>query len=489
MEPTREAPPPDTPHSNHPIRARAAWFRRAWGIDALPLHARRSYRLELTATFFFTLAIACIEGGVVAVFAKQTFAGLVPKRSLAFAVALVGAAPEIANLASFLWTQLGQGRRKVPLINAMQAAVLALVAALAFMPASPAGLWMLVGFVMLARVSWSGMLTLRPTVWRANYPPEVRATVVGRFSTVQTLLVASMGIALGAWMDRWVDSFRVVLPLAALLACVGLFSYSKIRMRDEQASLAQERSSPDNVLRPWEGPKIVLRVLREDPHFAWYMLWMFALGLGNLMLTPVLAITLKDHFQLGYLSSILIISAIPQLVTSAAIPQWARLLDRVHIVRFRAIHGWSFVVSTGVLALASLADSVPLLFLGAVLQGIGFGGGALAWNLGHVDFAPPTRTSQYMATHVTLNGLRGLIAPFGAVALYDLLRGLPVGTDESGHPVPLGPVASAPVFLLSTILCVVGTVGFARLARRMGSLAGARARGATPKEKAAPPGE
>ena len=35
--------------------------------------ARRSYALELVTTLFFSVALACVEGGVIAVIVKKTF--------------------------------------------------------------------------------------------------------------------------------------------------------------------------------------------------------------------------------------------------------------------------------------------------------------------------------------------------------------------------------------------------------------------------------
>ncbi|MFM7806968.1 MAG: hypothetical protein ACKPEA_03445, partial [Planctomycetota bacterium] len=72
----------------------------------------------------------------------------------------------------------------------------------------------------------------------------------------------------------------------------------------------------------------------------------------------------------------------------------------------------------------------------------------LAWNIGHQDFAPPERDAEYMAVHVTLNGIRGLIAPFLAVGLYEGLKawGLAPWT-----------------FFICTLINVVGAWGFVML--------------------------
>ncbi len=476
MEPPKDGESADG-SSGASVPAESAPARLAAALipATTPAPARRAFALELYGTLLFSLALACVEGGVVAVLAKQAFRDAVHQRELYLAVAILGAAPEIANILSFFWTQVGYGRPKIALINAQQALVVALVASMALAPPTRAGLWVIVALVMATRVAWSGILTLRPTVWRANYPRHLRATVVARFSTVQVLVVAAMGVLIGRAMDADPSSFRVIVPVAAALALGAVWLYRALPVAGEAEILAVERADPDGprgIMRPWRGPLVVWRVLRKDRFYAAFMFWMFVLGLGNIMLTPVLVITLRERFHFGYLPSILVVTSIPAAVNALTVPIWARLLDRAHVVHFRSIHGWAFVLAACVLVVACAAQSVTLLFVAAVAQGIAFGGGALAWNLGHVDFAPPAQTSQYMATHVTLNGLRGLIAPFLAVGLYERLRAAPAdGWRLMGKSIDATSWADVIVFAVSLAFCVVGTLGFVRLRAQMGALA------------------
>ncbi len=431
---------------------------------SLPLLARRSYWLELITTLFFSITLAAVEGGVMGVFTKQSFAGVVGEGRLNAMVALVGAAPEIANILSFIWASFSHGRAKIPFVNALQLAVILLVAGIALVPRSPAGLVGLGVLVIASRVCWSGIITLRPTIWRVNYPPRVRARIVGKFATIQQVTVAGVGLLMGALLDWRESTAAVVIPLgAAALGLVALLATSRQRVRTQRAMLSGERTEPE-LGRPWHGLLSLWTVLRRDARYAQYMVCMFVLGFGNLMITPMLVILFRDEFHRGHFASILVITAIPYLLLPLAIPLWARLLDRAHVVRFRSIHAWSFVISTSVFLLAVVLHSMPVMILGSLLQGIAVGGGSLAWNLGHVDFAPPARTSQYMAAHVTLNGIRGLLAPLVAVAMYEsLLRsGLDAGT------------AGAWTLGLSAALAALGSVGFVALRISMGHHAAAR---------------
>ena len=104
---------------------------------------------------------------------------------------------------------------------------------------------------------------------------------------------------------------------------------------------------------------------------------------------------------------------------------------------------------------ATVFESLPLFYMSSVLLGIGYSGGVLAWNLGHHDFAPRNRDAQYMGVHVTLNGLRAMIAPFLAVWIYESL-------DHRW-----GVSGAAWTFLACVVVSIIGLLGFVRLARTM----------------------
>ena len=96
--------------------------------------------------------------------------------------------------------------------------------------------------------------------------------------------------------------------------------------------------------------------------------------------------------------------------------------------------------------------SVVGLWIGAAIRGIAFGGGVLAWNLGHQDYAPIEQSGRYMGLHVTLTGIRGLLAPALGIALYTYLR------SNDG---PAGPT----VFFVGAGLSAVGGIGFIFLSK------------------------
>lgn len=433
--------------------------------ERLPPMLRATYARELVSWFFLPVMLGAVEGGTIAVVVKKSFTGAegISDAHLNLAVTMLTAAPNFANLTSFLWAGVSRGRAKVPFIAALQIASSILVGLIALAPSNATGLWTVTILAILARTCWTGVITLRAAVWRNNYPNANRATIAGRMATVQSVVLALAGIAVGTAMDWNPASFHVVFPALAVIGIVGNQIYRKVRLRGQRRLARAElagRAGPAFTLSPLPLGAAFVRAMRgiwttldEDPLYRSFMWWMFIFGFGNLLYQAPLAIILSEEFHVTYTQGILINSIIPLAVMPFAIPLWAKLLDRTHVITFRAIHGWSFVVATFGLWMASLTHVFPIFYAAAVFLGIGFGGGVLAWNLGHQHFAPAHRDGEYMSVHVTLNGIRGLLAPVCAWWLVSLFKGFGYGTSW--------------VFAVCFAVNMIGALGFVRMARNL----------------------
>ncbi len=380
---------------------------------------RANYARELFSWMLLPLMLGALEGGTMAIIVKKMFAGAdgVGSAELDFAVAAVSAAPNVANLTSFIWVALAHGRQKVKFISILQIVTCGCVAMVAFIPLNFAGLIALTLLIFVSRAAWTGVITVRTAVWRNNYPRANRALIAGKMAMVQAVMLALTGLLIGEAMDFAPGSFRYLYPILALAGIAGNSIYRKVRLRGQRRLQRAEhdgRASGEGRL----DPRRLWVLLREDRYYARFMWWLSVFGMGNLMLGPPQVIVLNDQFHTSYLQGILATTVIPLLVMPLAIPAFSRLITRMHVVEFRSIHGWTFVLSAAAMWLATLFHSLELMYFSSVLLGLGFAGGSLAWNLGHHDFAPAHRDSDYMSLHVTLNGIRGALAPFLAVALY-----------------------------------------------------------------------
>lgn len=368
------------------------------------------------------LGMTCglVEGGTVAVLAKRGYTGLVAEHWVNFAVAAVSGAPALANLASFAWANLAHGRARIGVLAAVQMAFALAVGLIGLAPARAHGLVLTIFAVLAARLLWAGILTVRSAVWSANYPRHLMAQMTGRIVVASSLGVAFVSMLAGWILDRHAASARWLYLFAALAGGTAALRYRSVRVRREYALLAAEGEAGPAASTFSLG--VLREILHGDPDFRAYMFWLSLYGAGNLMMGAQLVVMFNDRLHLPGIVQIGVLTVLPLAITPLALPAWAALFDRGHVIAYRARQCWALVGAVIVYSVAVLSRQAWLLWPASVLYGISVAGANIGWNLGHNDFAPLGRVQHYMGVHVTLTGVRGLVAPPLGMACYQALE-------------------------------------------------------------------
>jgi len=410
------------------------------------------FRREILPWGLLGLALGLVEGATAAVLVKQHFAGAASLFGVNIAVALVSGAPAFSNVLSFVWANVAHGRARVQLMVALQAAFALLVGSVAFGSRAASGLVLTVGSIIAARVVWAGILTVRAAVWTANYPRRVLARITGRIVIVNSIAVAISAALVGWALEARAIDARWLYGLGALAGLLGAWLYRAMRVRREFQLLAAEAAT--GASREPFSLTMLTQILKGDPAYREYMLWMGIFGGGNLMLTAQLVLLFSEQLHLTSALQIGLLAVVPLITQPLFMPWWARLFDGSHVVRYRSRQGWALVLACCTLCLGVFTRSLVLLWAGAVLLGAANAGANLGWNLGHNDFASIGRAQHYMGVHVTLTGLRGGIAPPLGVLAY---MGLEYWHHGAGRYALVLPVA----------LTTAGALGFSRMGRAL----------------------
>src|SRR5688572_25575435 len=201
-----------------------------------PYMVRASYRHEMRSALTYPLAAALAEGSFTGIVAAKYF------KASPVLLAVITAAPMFGNIMALLWAELARTRRKVPFVNLLQLGVVTSVAAVALTRLVPvhAGGWAFAGLIILARVLASGIITVRSAIWRFNYPRHTRARIIGRITMAATGVLALTTLLGSAWLDRDPAAYVYLYPLAAALGVVGIWQFSRIRVRKEGQMLRRE---------------------------------------------------------------------------------------------------------------------------------------------------------------------------------------------------------------------------------------------------------
>lgn len=436
---------------------------RSFRPSSLHPLARRNYRHELCAVATWPITVAMIEGTVTGILAKKAFVGTPD-----WIIATLAAAPAFSNMSSLIWARLANGKRTLRHLLMLQLGIVLLVGCIALLPRSTVGLHLFTLCAVLSRLLMTGVITLRAVLWRANYRRDERGTITGRLIIVQTILVSMSTLLLGYLMDLNRDSFHFIYGFAVLSGLAGVWFFSRLRLRHPfliRPSIAPQQQpqgwSIGGLFAEWAGTLgEMMTIMRDDVAYRGFMVCMFILGISNLAMDGPLIKVVDEQFSLSYTHSILLLNSLPLALMPVSIPFWSRLMRRCHIIRYRSIHSWTFVIAQFITFAAVLHHSLAWLTVGLAVRGMGFGGGELAWNLGHNDFATSERASTYMTIHVTLTGIRGLIGGYVGMWLY------------SGFPTTRGviPLLGEYCFLFWAIICTCGALGFVYLNFRLAHL-------------------
>ena len=394
------------------------------------------------------LTLGLVEGATVAVFIKHAYSGLLPEATVNLAVSIVTGASGMANIVSFAWANLAHGRPRIGLLVGLQAAFACAVGAIAFAPTAGGGLAMTLAAVLLARVLWAGVVTVRSAVWTANYPRHVMARMTGRIVVLNEVGMAAVALCTGFVLDRRPFLARWLYLLAALAGLSAAWRYRYVRVRREHALLAAEAGV--GMESTAFSLSMLRDILRADPAYRRYMYCMSLYGAGNLMVNGQMVVLFTDRLHMASTLQIWLLTALPFLLMPVFLPWWARQFDGGHVIEYRARQCWSLVVAVIVMSVAVATRQNWLLWPGSIVMGLSMAGANLGWNLGHNDFASLGRAQHYMGVHVTLTGVRGLIAPPIGMLCYQVLE-----TVHTGFGIA--------ALLLPTAMIVAGAIGFVRM--------------------------
>ena len=386
----------------------------------LPFIARTLMPREVTANAAMAVALGALEGGLVGVIVKTQFDGVADPVWVNLAVALVAGAPAFANIASLWISGLAEGGDRTAWVAALKGLTAVFLIVLALAPVTPVGLVMVTLAMVASRLAWAGVITLRAAIWRANFPRHVRGQITGRITVIYSIVIALTAGAIGALMSWWPEAWRVLFPLAGVLGLMAAARYRRVRIRHGGQLRRQELHQRAD--RQGGQFRASLQILARDRWYRRYMMTMFAFGSGNLMVIALLVILLTEQFGFSRFSQVMITTTMPLLTLAVFTPIWARRLDAVHILDYRARQAWTFVLALGLFTVAAAAAQHWLFWVGSLALGAAFAGGKLGWNLGHNDFASDDQSTLYMGIHVTLTGLRGLLAPLAGVLVYQWLE-------------------------------------------------------------------
>ena len=290
-------------------------------------------------------------------------------------VALIGLllVPSIGD-----WAATDEGKRVVPWFFL----ALVTIQALASVPITAA---------------WNGVL-------RGNYSDERRGTYYGKVQRWGSLLSGIVTLGAGIWLHYSTAAFPWLYIIAAITGWFACWIFSRVPLRNREESRANTPSI--------QGARALWQILIRDRRFLTFEIGFVLYGTAFMALITAKPIWTVDEEFLGLSWPVLLGSK--GLVSLAMVilpPKFGRTLDRVG-------PGWlSGAAYSGLVLYALLlilATSATGFIIAEIVFGISMAAVILAWNVGPISFASIDEGREYMAVHVALVCVRGLIGhPIG----------------------------------------------------------------------------
>ncbi len=271
--------------------------------------------------------------------------------------------------------------------------------------------------IFLIQVGAAQVSTLRSSVWRNNYPIEHRGKLVVALTLTMTLFNTLTIFIFSRAMDIWNISYQIPFGLSAIFGFIAAILILRVQEQKISGTIIKISNWSSGFFQSFS-------ILKTDKRFRIFMSWQMMHGLATMMVEVVIIIIIADEFNLNWTEGGAALAAIPLFVTGISSILWARYFDKHTIFKIRTISAGIWALARFTLVAAIILNSLEIVLVSRIISGIAMGGGQLAWRLGHMEFAPKNQDALYMGAHVSLTGLRGVIAPFIGIMAYHVIGSL-----------------------------------------------------------------
>jgi MFS family permease len=291
------------------------------------------------------------------------------------------------------------------------------------------GLWLngMNEFMLLLGLMFSFNSLLIPaqnSIYQNNIESSRRAKVYGYTMSLGMLVAVIFTFFAGRMLDRNDQYFRIILAVTAICGLIASLLLSLVKIKKHESSTEPVPFSWQDTLHDPINRSLAL--LKTNKPFASFERSFSIYGMGFIMVQPVLPIYLVDMLKLTYTGNFIakgVISQIPILILSPYLGKWH---DRLHPFRFICFFFGLLALFPALIIASALTLkwhllSVGLVYLAFAIFGVAMAGVNIAWNMGSIFFAGKEDASMYQSVHVTMTGIRGILAPMLGLLLLKTL--------------------------------------------------------------------
>ncbi|NOZ87379.1 MAG: MFS transporter [Deltaproteobacteria bacterium] len=388
-----------------------------------PLRKDQGTSIQLTPnsleslTFRYHLAASFSNGITYGIYILHDFVARKTLGAPAWQLTIIVSLWPLANLFAVHWGQAMQGREKRPfLLGAGIFGRLILLASFLITSSE-----ILIPFLLLVSAAASIIEPAQNAIFQSNYRTKHRGRLFGWAVSTQVGVATVVAFFAGKLLDQDPWLFQELFALAGITGFIQCYILASIpaepRKRIEPDTT--RRAVWQKLLQPFQDAVLILK--KKNDFFIFESAF-FVYGCGFILLLPVMPIYFADYLHSDYSQYGFTRGLIGQLGMVLLAPVLGMVLDRLHPWRFCSATFGFLLLFPVLLLFSTWSKENGLLWVMAAygIFGLAMAGVQVAWSLGSIYFAGEEDSSMYQGVHVTLVGLRGLLAPWIGLASYQL---------------------------------------------------------------------
>lgn len=352
-----------------------------------------------------------------------------------FEITAIVAIKPIASLLSPYWSTLINQRQDRLVSNVVWANIFKFLPFLGFPWYE--NHWLFIASFGIYMAFARGVIPAWMEIIKQNIKGSAKERVFAIGSTIEYLGSAVLPLTFGWILDDYVDSWRWIFFLSALIGILSTLFLFRIPITSspvEMPSTTLPAPLGQQLIKPW---RTSWNLLRSRSDFSRFQIGFMLGGAGLVMIQTTLPMYFIDILHLSYTKILLAVAMCKGIGFAIASPLWVKWFNKVNIYRFLS---WvTLLAALFPIGMLCAISHNGWLYASYLIYGIMQAGSELSWHLSGPVFAKDKESTIFSETNVLIVGIRGCLIP--------LLGNLIYMTTGS----------SVVVMIISLFLCLMAT--------------------------------
>lgn len=260
---------------------------------------------------------------------------------------------------------------------------------------------------------------------KKNYKHQHFGMLFGFTTTINKIVTLFSTLFYGIMLDIDNYAFTYILPLAAILGVISIFTLSKIEYNDEN----NHETNNGFTKSVKESIKTMKSIIQTNHPFRHFEIGFMLYGFAFMITVTVITLFFERMLHLNYTSVAFYKNGF-NIIAIASIPLFGKLITHIDPRKLAMYSFLSMMLAIGFIALTQYFQYhfiyfeikiYYLLLLYILFYGLFIGSMSIVWRIGSAYFCSTEESAIYQSVHLSATSVRALFAPLLGVIIYELI--------------------------------------------------------------------